>query len=390
MSRLYKKYGEDQKPLECYLYNSKWFNSSGSFNPRGILLHDTSSNNEFLHRYVMPADNDPKKDELTKLLGKNPYGNDWNHGGKDKDAGVNAFVGTIADGKTVTSLITAPYNKRPWGCGGGRFGSLNDTHFQWEICQDDKKSVSYFKDVYEESIELAAYLCKLWKIDPHGTFMYKGYKIPTICCHWDAFIIGWNGIRVGLEGCKGGFGSWHTDIYDWDAMYDYLKIDRKEIYGKEPTYPYTVNPLDNPVFNRIRDDIEKAMQDEPEPVHADGWVRTEGKWYYYSGGKLVKSNWVKYKGSWYYMGADGAMLTGWQTIKGTKYYLDDSGVMAQDEWIDGKFADMSGAVAERGGEWHDEERGRWFGDGSGWYPKNRVVRIDGTDYRFNASGYVVD
>jgi hypothetical protein len=131
------------------------------------------------------------------------------------------------------------------------------------------------------------------------------------------------------------------------------------------------------------------MEDEPVPVHPDGWAMIEGKWYYYLDNKLVKSDWVKWKGQWYYMGADGAMLTGWQTISGKKYYLDDAGVMAQDEWRDGCFADMGGEMKDRKGEWHSEERGQWFGDKSGWYPRSRSVMIDGNECVFDEKGYLI-
>ena len=208
----------------------------------------------------------------------------------------------------------------------------------------------------------------MFKIDPHGTIMYRGIKVPTIVCHWDSYTLG----------C----GSGHGDIYDWDVMYDYLGISRKSVNINDP--------YNNQIMRRIRDDIANAMQDEPLPVHPDGWAMIDGKWYYYSNNKLVKSDWVKWKGSWYYMGADGVMLTGWQTIEGTTYHFDASGAMAQDEWIEGSFANMNGAIAKRGGTWHDEERGQWYGDSSGWYPKSRTVRIDGADYRFDNKGYLVD
>lgn len=378
MSRLFQKYDEKNPPLDCYLTASKWYRESGTFTPKGLLWHDTAAPNTYISRYDFPLQSDPNYDYLANLLGKNPNNNDYNHGGKDVKKGVNAFVGACADKKTITSVITAPYNQAPWGVGSGRFGSLNNTHFQWEICQDDKKSTEYFEQVYLESIALSAFLCKKFHIDPHGSFQYKGYKIPTICCHWDSFLIGWNGIPLYKEGSKGGFGGGHTDIYDWDAMWEYFGVKRIGYYD--------IDPYDNPIFNRIRDDIEKAMSDEPGK---DGWVRKDGKWYYYDNGNMIRSDWVKYKGSWYYMGADGVMVTDFQTINGKIYHFDNNGEMAQGEWWGKYFADMSGVCSDRGGAWHEEYSGNWFGDSSGWYPKDSTIMIDGEAYRFNEKGYLI-
>lgn len=382
MSRLYAKYDDKNPPIDCYLSASKWFNNSGSQNFKGLLFHDTSADNTYIHRYDVPLESDPKYGELIQLLGRNPNNNDWNHGGKDKDAGVNAFIGTIADGKTVTSVVTAPYNKAPWGCGSGRFGSLNSSHWQFEICQDNRKNVDYFADVYEEAIQLCAYVAKKFHIDPHGTFTQKGYTIPNICCHWDAYLIGWNGIPIYKPGSRGGFGSGHTDIYDWNALYDYMGLSMKEIYGD----PYKINPLDNPVFNRIRKDIEKAMAVDPS---LDGWVRQDGKWYYYDKGVMIKSDWIKWRGSWYYMGKDGTMVTDFQTVDGKIYHFDNTGAMAQGEWWGKYFADMSGVCSDRGGKFVDDNRGTWFTDSTGWYPKDSAVMIDGESYEFDAKGYLI-
>lgn len=383
MGRLFPKYDEKQKPLKCYLSNSKWYRESGSFEPKGILLHDTADGVTYLHRYVMPADNDPNKDELIKLLGKNPNNNDWNHGGANKDAGLH-FIGATADGKTVTTLQTADWTKRPWGCGSGRFGSLNDTHIQWEMCNGNYNDVSWFKDVYEESVQLAAYLCNMFKIDPHGTFQHKGYTIPTICCHWDSYLIGWNGIPIYKKGSKGGFGSGHTDIYEWNALYEYFGLSMKEIYGD----PYKINPYDNPVFNRIRDDIAKAMID---PVKQTGWVKNNGKWYYYdTDGKMVKADWIKYANQWYYLGDDGVMLTGWQEINGKKYYLYADGHMASSEWVDGYWLNCNGPqIYPHKGAWKENQKGKWWEDASGWFPFSQDQRIDGKVYNFNSRGYVI-
>lgn len=371
MARLYKTYDKDHPPLQCFMRQSRWFRDSGTFTPQGILLHDTGANNDMLRRYVQPDDNAKDREELLALLGKNPYGNDWNHGGKEDSKGVNAFIGRLDDG-TVTTMQTGPWNKRPWGCGsyttGGVKYSLNDTHIQWEICEDAKTNKDYFADVYEETIQLCAYLCKLYNIDPNGTIKYKGITVPTICCHWDSYCL------------KPRCGSGHDDIYDWTVMYEYLGIKQSSVNINDP--------YNNAVMKRIRADITEAMK---EPEKDGGWVQKDGKWYYYDkDGQMVKSAWQLYKGGWYYLGPDGAMLTGLQTINSYNYYLYPDGHRASIEWIDGLFYDATGQQHyKKKGAWKSNSKGKKYKDSAGWYPSNRSMRIDGVDYTFDKDGYVM-
>lgn len=134
-------------------------------------------------------------------------------------------------------------------------------------------------------------------------------------------------------------------------------------------------------------DGERYIQ-EPKPVQ-QGWVKSDGSWYYYDeNGRMVKNDWVTYKGDRYHMGADGAMQTGWQTIDKLDYYFCPGGPLAVGEWIDGWFLDMDGHKTGEKGAWKKDSKGRWWAASSGWYPKNRWVRIDRTDYEFNGSGYL--
>lgn len=368
MARLYQTYDDQHPPIQCFMPDSKWYKESGSFTPKGILWHDTGCDNPWLKRYVQPADNDPNREKLLALIGKNTYGNDWEHGGKDRQAGLNCWVGKLQDGK-VTTLQSGPWTKRPWGCGSGSTGrSLNDTHIQWEICEDAKTDKAYFADVYEESIQVSAYLCKKFGIDPHGTITYKGVTVPTICCHWDSYCLN--------PSC----GSGHDDIYDWSVMYDYLGIQKSSTNINDP--------YNNLIMKRIRDDIAKAMKD---PEKDGGWVQKDGKWYYYDkDGQMVKSAWQLYKGGWYYLGPDGAMLTGLQTINSYNYYLYPDGHRASIEWIDGLFYDATGQQHyKKKGAWKSNSKGKKYKDSAGWYPSNRSMRIDGVDYTFDKDGYVM-
>ena len=170
---------------------------------KGVLWHSTGANNPTLKRYVQPSDVKPPEDTYTKsqwlqVLGKNAYGNDWNH--SSRSAGLNCWIGKLADG-TVTTVQTMPWDYRPWGCGSGSKGSCNDGWIQFEICEDGLTDKTYFDKVYKEACEITAYLCMMFGIDPNGTVTHNGVKVPTILCHKDSN--------------KLGMGSNHGDVLHW-------------------------------------------------------------------------------------------------------------------------------------------------------------------------------
>lgn len=196
------KYNEKNKPLVCMMTQSTCYKRTRKFTPKGVLWHSTGANNPNLKRYVQPDDNASNRTELLNLLGKNQYANDWNH--IDRQAGLNFWIGKLADG-TVAAVQTMPWDYRPWGCGSGSKGSCNDTHIQFEICEDGLNDKSYWNAVYKEACEMTAYLCKMFNIDPKGTISYNGLKVPTIIDHTGSHSLG--------------LGSNHGDIQHWSRKY---------------------------------------------------------------------------------------------------------------------------------------------------------------------------
>ena len=196
------KYNEKNKPLVCMMTQSTCYKGTRKFTPKGVLWHSTGANNPNLKRYVQPDDNASNRAELLNLLGKNQYANDWNH--IDRQAGLNFWIGKLADG-TVAAIQTMPWDYRPWGCGSGSKGSCNDTHIQFEICEDGLNDKSYWNAVYKEACEMTAYLCKMFNIDPKGTISYNGLNVPTIIDHTGSHSLG--------------LGSNHGDIQHWSRKY---------------------------------------------------------------------------------------------------------------------------------------------------------------------------
>ena len=192
------KYTQNNKPLVCMQTQSNCYKGTRTMDVKGVLFHSTGANNPWLKRYVQPSDNAADRAEWLERLGVNAYHNDWNH--IDRQAGLNCWIGKLADG-TVTTVQTMPWNYRPWGCGSGSKGSCNSGWIQFEICEDGLNDASYFAKVYEEAIELTAYLCKMFGIDPNGTTQCGGVTVPTILCHADSH--------------KLGLGSNHGDVLHW-------------------------------------------------------------------------------------------------------------------------------------------------------------------------------
>ena len=167
---------------------------------KGIMVHSTGANNPWLKRYVGPDDG---------LLGKNQYNNHWNtyHPG-GREVCVHGFIGKLADG-SVATYQCLPWEHRGWHAG----GSANNTHIGFEICEDGLSDGTYFKKVYQEAVELCAYLCKEY-----------GLTEKDIICH--------------SEGYKRGIASNHGDVMHWFPKHgksmDTFRAAVKELLAKPP------------------------------------------------------------------------------------------------------------------------------------------------------------
>lgn len=196
------KYSKSNPPLVCMQTNSTCYKGTSTMQVKGVLWHSTGANNPLLSRYVQPTDGASDYDKMIKLLGKNKYGTDWNH--TKQNAGLNCWIGKLADG-SVTTVQTMPWNYRPWGCGSGSKGSCNTGWIQFEICEDALTDKNYFNAVYKEAVELTAYLCTLYGLNPKGTANLNGVTVPVILCHADSH--------------KLGLGSNHGDVLHWFNKY---------------------------------------------------------------------------------------------------------------------------------------------------------------------------
>ena len=162
-------YGAMLTHNDCYLRGR-------TIRPRGVMVHSTGANNPYLRRYIAPDDG---------RLGT-PSPRHWNQGGVG--ACVHAMIGKAADG-SVAVYQTLPWNMRGWHC--GRSG--NDTHISFEICEDSLTDKGYFQATYQAAVELTAYLCRRFNLNPLAD--------GVVLCH--------------SEGYQRGIASNHADVLHW-------------------------------------------------------------------------------------------------------------------------------------------------------------------------------
>ena len=98
------------------------------------------------------------------------------------------------------------------------------------------------------------------------------------------------------------------------------------------------------------------------------------------------------KGWWYQYSRGGYPAGQWDMIDNKWYYFCSDGYMDYSEYRDGCWLGADGAWVEAysGGHWSKNSTGWWYEDASGWYPAEQWLWIDGTNYYFNADGYLVE
>ena len=102
--------------------------------------------------------------------------NSWNSPAHDSSC-VHGFI----DGNDGTVYQTLPWNHRGWHCGSGNKGSGNNTHIGVEMCEpacikytagsnftcsDTATAKAVAKRTYKAAVELFAYLCKKYSLNP--------------------------------------------------------------------------------------------------------------------------------------------------------------------------------------------------------------------------------
>lgn len=228
---------------KCYLTKNDCYLAGVKIKPVGVMVHSTGANNPTLRRYVQPDDG---------LLGNNPNNNSWN---QPKPGGtqvcVHAFIGKLKDG-SVATYQTLPWDIRGWHSGYANKKSTTNAnkmgYIGFEICEDGLTNASYFNAVYKEAVELTAYLCNLYHLDPQ--------EDGVVICHG--------------EGYDRGIASGHADVLHWFPKHGKSMDDFRADVAKE---------MNRSKIDTKKEKEETAMNENKNPADwaTEAWEKAKAK-----------------------------------------------------------------------------------------------------------------
>ena len=114
-----------------------------------------------------------------------------------------------------------------------------------------------------------------------------------------------------------------------------------------------------------------------------GFVRVNGKLYYYNKKKQRVTGWLTLSGKKYLL--TPAVMTGWFTEGKYTYYAGKDGAISTSTWVGKKYLTSSGAMAVG---WKTLNNQRYYFDDKG-YCATGSEKINGTWYRFTSDGVLL-
>lgn len=246
---------------QCLLVENACYIAGDRMKPLGIVVHSTGANNPYISRYVQPSAGQEYgvtagEAFMRATLGKNRYNNHWNKycidENTDRYACVNAFIGRLAGGG-VDIVQTLPWDMMPWGCGEGKNGSFNNTHIQFEICEDDLKSKAYFDEAIAKAVELCAYLCKKFNIE-----------VSNVVSHHESYLLG--------------YGNNHADIDHWLKVYNMSMDDFRNMVSEKIKEEEPMTATEKKDFEALEAKVESLEKQLTNCVGKYNWTEACPAW----------------------------------------------------------------------------------------------------------------
>ena len=242
----------DMNVIKHYLTKNRCYKANRKLTPEGIGVHSTGCNNKNVTRYVDAP-------ELGKVSS-----NHWNSDSKALSKCVHFIIGWSEKLGKVVCVQTLPLDVKCWGCGSGSKGSYNNTHIQFEICEDGLTDKKYF----EQAFKVAADLCR---------YLMEKYNIPAskVVSHHEAH--------------EKGYASNHGDCDNWlKKQGKTMDWFRSQLTGKvsvsdDSGVPYKVHVKINDLNIRKKPDAgsERVRYIEPGVytivAERDGWGQLKSK-----------------------------------------------------------------------------------------------------------------